>query len=69
MRLVRRAGGPSDRIFTLGPPLPGQLYETTAIPGIRDQAAALAGRLLAACRARAAPLAPPGLSGMAGSAA
>jgi hypothetical protein len=37
-----------------GPPLRGQLYETTEIPEIRDQAAALAGRLVAT-RARAAP--------------
>ena len=64
--LLNLSGTPSASIFTLGPPLRGQLYETTAIPEIRDQAAALAGRLLAACRTRAAPLAA---SGMAGSAA
>jgi hypothetical protein len=45
------------------------LYETTAIPEIRDQAAALAGRLLAICRGQATPLAAPGPPGMAGSAA
>ena len=67
--LLNVSGRPSESIFTLGPPLRGQLYETTAIPEIRDQAAALAGQLLAACRARAAPRAAPGLSGMAGSAA
>jgi uncharacterized NAD(P)/FAD-binding protein YdhS len=67
--LLNVSGRPSESIFTLGPPLRGQLYETTAIPEIRDQAAALAGQLLAACRARATPLAAPGLSGMAGSAA
>jgi uncharacterized NAD(P)/FAD-binding protein YdhS len=39
------AGRPSGDIFTLGPPLRGQRYETTAIPEIRDQAAALAHRL------------------------
>ena len=39
------AGRPADDIFTLGPPLRGRWYETTAIPEIRDQAAALA-RLL-----------------------
>jgi uncharacterized NAD(P)/FAD-binding protein YdhS len=38
-------GAPSDVLFTLGPPLRGLWYETTAIPEIRDQAAALA-RLL-----------------------
>jgi uncharacterized NAD(P)/FAD-binding protein YdhS len=51
---VRDAGGePSDRIFTLGPPLRGVRYETTAIPEIRDQAAALAGRLIGAATAAA----------------
>ncbi len=64
--LLNASGTPSDSIFTLGPPLRGQLYETTAIPEIRDQAAALAGRLLAVCRARAAL---PATSGMTGSAA
>ena len=54
---------PSGIIVALGPPLRGQLYETTAIPEIRDQAAALAGRLLAACRDRTAPLAAPGPPG------
>jgi len=63
------SGRPSDRIVALGPPLRGQLYETTAIPEIRDQAAALAGRLLAICRDRVAPLAAPGPPGLAGSAA
>ena len=67
--LLNVSGTPSDIVVTLGPPLRGQLYETTAIPEIRDQAAALAVRLLAACRSRAAPLAAPGLPGMAGSAA
>jgi uncharacterized NAD(P)/FAD-binding protein YdhS len=63
--LLDASGTPSDSIFTLGPPLRGQLYETTAIPEIRDQAAVLAGRLLAVSRA----LAAPGLPGRAGSAA
>ena len=67
--LLNVSGAPSASIFTLGPPLRGQLYETTAIPEIRDQAAALAGRLLAACRPPAASLAEPSLPGMAGSAA
>ncbi len=39
-------GAPDDRIFTLGPLLRGSLYETTAIPEIRAQAAALAPRLV-----------------------
>jgi hypothetical protein len=41
------------------------LYETTAIPEIRDQAAALAGRLLAACRAPAVAGAAPDMEGSA----
>ena len=63
------SGTPSNIVVTLGPPLRGQLYETTAIPEIRDQAAALAGPLLAACCGRTAPLAAPSLPGKAGSAA
>jgi uncharacterized NAD(P)/FAD-binding protein YdhS len=38
-------GSASDVLFTLGPPLRGLWYETTAIPEIREQAAALARRL------------------------
>ncbi|GAA3789874.1 FAD/NAD(P)-binding protein [Sphaerisporangium flaviroseum] len=41
-------GRPQSRIYTLGPPLRGSLYETTAIPEIRAQAAALAPRLIEA---------------------
>jgi uncharacterized NAD(P)/FAD-binding protein YdhS len=52
--LLNVSGRPSDTLFTLGPLLRGQLYETTAVPEIRDQAAALAGRLISACRNRAA---------------
>jgi uncharacterized NAD(P)/FAD-binding protein YdhS len=40
------AGRPASDIVTLGPPLRGRRYETTAIPEIRDQAAALARHLL-----------------------
>ena len=40
------AGRPASDIVTLGPPLRGRWYETTAIPEIRDQAAALARHLL-----------------------
>ncbi|GAA4640563.1 FAD/NAD(P)-binding protein [Actinoallomurus vinaceus] len=39
-------GRPHDRIFALGPMLRGVRYETTAIPEIRAQAAALVPRLL-----------------------
>jgi len=42
------AGRPASDIFTLGPLLRGRWYETTAIPEIRNQAAALAYHLLAA---------------------
>jgi len=40
------AGRPANGIVALGPPLRGRRYETTAIPEIRDQAAALARHLL-----------------------
>jgi uncharacterized NAD(P)/FAD-binding protein YdhS len=49
------AGRPSRTIFTLGPPLRGLRYETTGIPEIRDQAAALALRLTAATQPGARP--------------
>ncbi len=49
------AGRPSGAIFTLGPPLRGLWYETTAIPEIRDQAAVLARRLTAGSQARQRP--------------
>ncbi len=41
-RVLNRAGVASDVLFALGPPLRGLWYETTAIPEIRSQAAALA---------------------------
>jgi uncharacterized NAD(P)/FAD-binding protein YdhS len=47
-------GRPSSDIFTLGPLLRGRWYETTAIPEIRNQAAALA-RFLLTSRALAGP--------------
>ncbi len=49
------AGTPSATLFTLGPTLRGVRYETTAIPEIRDQAAALAGLLTVAPPAREHP--------------
>ena len=49
------AGRPSGTLFTLGPPLRGLWYETTAIPEIRTQAAALALRLTAAAQVPARP--------------
>jgi uncharacterized NAD(P)/FAD-binding protein YdhS len=41
-RLLDRAGDPSDTLWALGPLRRGALLETTAIPEIREQAAALA---------------------------
>ena len=49
------AGRPSSTIFTLGPPLRGLWYETTAIPEIRDQAADLARHLTAGSQGRQRP--------------
>jgi uncharacterized NAD(P)/FAD-binding protein YdhS len=40
--LLDAAGSPSSVFFTLGPPLRGELIETTAVPEIRDQAEKLA---------------------------
>ena len=48
-------GTPSAALFTLGPTLRGLRYETTAVPEIRDQAAALAGQLTAVLAARYRP--------------
>jgi uncharacterized NAD(P)/FAD-binding protein YdhS len=39
--VLDRSGTPSTELFALGPPLRGLWYETTAIPEIRQQAAAL----------------------------
>jgi uncharacterized NAD(P)/FAD-binding protein YdhS len=44
--LIRLAGSRSERLFTLGPPGKGILWETTAVPEIRIQARQLAERLL-----------------------
>jgi uncharacterized NAD(P)/FAD-binding protein YdhS len=49
------SGTPSSTLFTLGPPLRGVWYETTAIPEIRAQAAALARRLTAGSQERQRP--------------
>ena len=46
--LVEVDGRASRVLFTLGPLRQGALWETTAIPEIRVQAAALAARLVAA---------------------
>ena len=44
--LIHQDGTPSSRLFTLGPPEKGMLWETTAVPEVRVQAAALAEGLL-----------------------
>jgi uncharacterized NAD(P)/FAD-binding protein YdhS len=51
--VIDARGRPSADFFTLGPTLRGVRYETTAIAEIKDQAAALAGRLIDAARSRA----------------
>jgi len=43
--LVSAAGLPSAWLFTIGPPRKGNLWETTAIPELREQARALAERI------------------------
>ncbi|MEU4234506.1 FAD/NAD(P)-binding protein [Nonomuraea sp. NPDC026600] len=52
------AGQPSGRLFALGPLLRGTLYETTAVPEIRAQAAALAPRLVEVATSHAARTQP-----------
>ena len=43
---IRRDGSPNERVFALGPPLRGLLYETTAVPEIGRQAACVAQTLV-----------------------
>jgi uncharacterized NAD(P)/FAD-binding protein YdhS len=45
--VCRYGGGPVGWLFTLGAPLKGILWESTAVPEIREQARALADRLVA----------------------
>lgn len=45
--LIDSDGKPSRQIYTLGPPQKGILWETTAVPELRGQAARLAARLMA----------------------
>ncbi|MGZ3504420.1 MAG: FAD/NAD(P)-binding protein [Vulcanimicrobiaceae bacterium] len=42
LRVIGSHGAPRSNLFTLGPPLRGLWYETTAVPEIRDQSALLA---------------------------
>jgi uncharacterized NAD(P)/FAD-binding protein YdhS len=44
--LIQANGETSDRLFTLGPALKGKLWETTAVPELRQQAVTLAQTLL-----------------------
>jgi uncharacterized NAD(P)/FAD-binding protein YdhS len=44
--LIGGNGTPSRSLFTLGPPLKGMYWETTAVPEIRTQAQALATRIV-----------------------
>lgn len=48
--LFRYRGGPTGWLYSLGAPLKGVLWECTAVPEIRAQAAALAELLLASAR-------------------
>ena len=43
--LIGSDGRPSTALFTLGPPLKGRDWETTAVPEVREQALALAKRI------------------------
>lgn len=53
--LLEANNRPSGIFFTLGPPRRGELFETTAVPEIRDQAEALALHLLQKRRAPQEP--------------
>ena len=44
--LLSAEGSPSDRLFTLGPPRRGDLWETTAVPELRIQSSALIRQLI-----------------------
>jgi uncharacterized NAD(P)/FAD-binding protein YdhS len=48
--LVDASGSPTERLFTLGPMRRGELWETTAVPDIRAQAARLGEVLLGELR-------------------
>lgn len=46
LRVIDRCGYPNPHLFALGPPLRGILYETTAVPETREQAAQIARALV-----------------------
>lgn len=56
--LLDLSGRASGRLYTLGPPRRGELWETTAVPEIRTQARALAESLLQRLAATAVARAP-----------
>lgn len=58
-RLRDRAGAAEQPLWTLGAPRRGELWETTAVPEIRVQAAEVAEAVLAVPSVRAAVAAPP----------
>ena len=45
-QLINDRGHASNRLYTLGPPMKGRLWETTAVPELRIQAVQLADQLL-----------------------
>jgi uncharacterized NAD(P)/FAD-binding protein YdhS len=53
--LLDRNGAPSRSLSTLGPPLKGLLWESTAVPELRAQAHALSLRLLSECDSAPSP--------------
>jgi uncharacterized NAD(P)/FAD-binding protein YdhS len=57
--LIDARGNASPYLFTLGPPLRGGLFETTAVPEIRLQAKALVRRLMQGVQIGARPVAGP----------
>ncbi len=54
--LISAAGVASRRLYTLGPSRKGGLWETIAVPELREQAPALARQLLQSLRVKAAPV-------------
>ena len=55
--LLDVAGRSDGRVWVLGPLRRGELWESTAVPELREQAAGVAGALCASLAARAAPVA------------
>jgi uncharacterized NAD(P)/FAD-binding protein YdhS len=54
--LISAAGVASRRLYTLGPSRKGGLWETIAVPELREQAQSLARQLLQSLRVKAAPV-------------